>query len=142
MRRPTSAVLSLLLLLLCPSLVAAAPHEASYNRASTTYTHTPRPWRRLSDTIIRTLWAVPEKQSSLRAFSDHAAPAKDTPGHLVARYGEEIVLRFTIETAEEASSLAEACRILFLDVWEFNSDWADIRIAKDVVRLAHSTCST
>jgi extracellular matrix protein 14 len=43
------------------------------------------------------------------------------------------VLRFKIRTAEEAKALAEASDILFLDVWEFNDDWADIRVAKDVV---------
>jgi extracellular matrix protein 14 len=131
MRRPAFAVLSLLLL--CPSLAAAAPHETRYNREVTTHSQTPRPWRRLSDAIIRKIWGLPENQHRLGGMGDSAAAARDTPGHLVARYGEDIVLRFTIHTADEASSLAEACRILFLDVWEFNSDWADVRIAKDVV---------
>jgi hypothetical protein len=44
-----------------------------------------------------------------------------------------MVLRFNITTAEEASALAEASSILFLDVWEFSDDWVDIRIAKDNV---------
>lgn len=43
------------------------------------------------------------------------------------------MLRFKIRTAEEAEALAEAVDILFLDVWEFNDDWADLRLAKDVV---------
>lgn len=46
-----------------------------------------------------------------------------------------MVLRFKIGTAEEAQALAEATHILFLDVWEFNNEWADIRLSKDVVRL-------
>lgn len=54
-------------------------------------------------------------------------------GRLLARYGEDIVMRFNISSADEASALAEASDILFLDVWEFNENWVDIRIAKDVV---------
>lgn len=42
-------------------------------------------------------------------------------------------MRFNISSADEASALAEASDILFLDVWEFNENWVDIRIAKDVV---------
>lgn len=56
----------------------------------------------------------------------------------MARYGEDVVLRFTIRSAEEAKALAEAADILFLDVWEFNEDWADIRVAKDVVSRSHT----
>ena len=68
------------------------------------------------------------------------APSGEAPiaggvpsGKLLARYGEDIVMRFNISSADEASALAEASDILFLDVWEFNENWVDIRIAKDVV---------
>ena len=141
MRQATFAVLSLLLL--GPSLITAAPHESSRHApdlsASTTgrtcnHHHTPRPWRRLSDAIIRRIWGLPEKQKSLGADDDDTDPAGGAPERkLLARYGEDMVLRFNISTAEEASALAEASDILFLDVWEFNEDWVDIRIAKDVV---------
>lgn len=68
------------------------------------------------------------------AGSDGTEATGDTPDrNLLARYGEDMVLRFNISNAEEASALAEASDILFLDVWEFNEDWVDIRIAKDVV---------
>lgn len=46
-----------------------------------------------------------------------------------------MVLRFDIGSIEEAEALAEAVHILFLDVWEFTTDWVDIRLSKDVVRL-------
>ncbi|KAF1974190.1 hypothetical protein BU23DRAFT_505616 [Bimuria novae-zelandiae CBS 107.79] len=130
MRQPAFTVLSLLLL--CPSLITAAPHESIwYDGSPSTGNHSPRPWRKLSDAIIRRVWGLPDTQKSLRIDN---GPANGTPGrHLVARYGGDIVLRFNITTAEEASALAEATDILFLDVWEFNSDWVDIRIAKDVV---------
>lgn len=135
MRQPTLAALGLLLL--SPSLVTAAPHDGQrypVDLASPSATHnqSPRPWRRLSDAIIRRIWALPEEQS--RLGTQRESRAKDAPGNkLVARYGEDVVLRFKIRTAEEAQALADATDSLFLDVWEFNEDWADIRIAKDVV---------
>ncbi|KAL5417753.1 putative metallocarboxypeptidase ecm14 [Paraphaeosphaeria minitans] len=137
MRRPTLAVPSLLLLLLllplCSSLVAAAPHESTpHHRRDSS--RTPRPWRALSDAIIRKVWGLPDTQKSLGPAAD-AEAARGTPAarHHVARYGDDIVLRFTITTTDEAAALAEAADILFLDLWEFNSDWVDIRIAKDVL---------
>lgn len=127
MRRPTFAVLSLLLF--CPSLIAAAPHESIQSHGDAA--HSPRPWRKLSDAIIRKVWGLQGPQKSLGADTPSA---RGTPGRdLVARYGDDIVLRFNITSPDEASALAEAADILFLDVWEFNSDWVDIRIAKDVV---------
>lgn len=125
-----SAVTALGLLLLAPSLVAAAPHEDVHftNGAPASHPHAPRPWRRLSDCIIRKIWGHPEKQKSLASGGDAAS---ETP--VDTRYGEDVVLRFKIQTSEEAAALAEAVDVLFLDVWEFNEDWADLRIAKDVV---------
>ncbi|ORY15212.1 hypothetical protein BCR34DRAFT_478283 [Clohesyomyces aquaticus] len=136
MRHSTFAVLSLLLL--GPSLGAAAPHAASEQCSFLFNTHchgsTPRPWRRLSDAIIGRIWGLPDKQKSLGGDNGAAAAPGGTPVRkLLARYGEDIVMRFTIGTAEEASALADASDILFLDVWEFNDNWVDIRIAKDVV---------
>lgn len=125
-----SALTALGLLLLAPSLAAAAPHEdvRFTNGAPASHPHSPRPWRRLSDCIIRKIWGLPEKQKSLgSAGAATTEPLADT------RYGEDVVLRFTIQTSEEAAALAEAVDVLFLDVWEFNEDWADLRIAKDVV---------
>lgn len=55
------------------------------------------------------------------------------PSKLLARYGEDMVLRFNVSTEYEAEKLAEAASTLFLDVWEFNDNWVDIRLAKDVV---------
>ena len=54
---------------------------------------------------------------------------------MLARYGGDVVLRFRIQTAEEAKALAEASNVLFLDIWEFTTEWVDIRLAKDVVSL-------
>ncbi|KAH8719288.1 hypothetical protein GQ44DRAFT_712510 [Phaeosphaeriaceae sp. PMI808] len=134
MRQPTFAVLGLLLL--APSLVVAAPHDnlPFPHDANSSHNHnrTPRPWRRLSDAIIRRIWALPEKQKSFLGDSARdaaAAPAKQVD----TRYSEDVVLRFKIRTVAEAEALAEATDVLFLDVWEFNEDWADLRIAKHVI---------
>lgn len=129
MRPPTLAVLSLLCL--GPSLSTAAPHDAAGTYATTHYA-SPRPWRRLSDAIIRKIWALPEDQKSLGRDSVHHV-GNALGDRLVAQYSEDMVLRFKIRTAEEATALAEAADILFLDIWEFNHDWADLRLSKDVV---------
>ncbi|KAH6878230.1 carboxypeptidase B precursor [Alternaria rosae] len=135
MRQPVCALLSLLLL--GPSLAAAAPHDAApspYDAGTyaTTHNASPRPWRRLSDAIIRRIWRLPEDQKSLDG--QNTRTAVDALGDkLVAQYSEDVVLRFKIRTAEEASALADAADVLFLDVWEFNEDWADLRVSKDVV---------
>ena len=42
-------------------------------------------------------------------------------------------MRFDINSIHEAEALAQAINVLFLDVWEFTTDWVDIRLSKDVV---------
>lgn len=126
---------SLSLLLLAP-LVSTAPQQSAYQQrhAYDVGTNpTPPTWRRLSDAVIRKIWSLPENQKSLGEGlgSTHQAPTEQ----FVARYGDDVVLRFKIRTADEAKALAEASDVLFLDVWEFNDDWADIRVAKDVVSI-------
>ncbi|KAF1917360.1 hypothetical protein BDU57DRAFT_445087 [Ampelomyces quisqualis] len=116
-----STLAALAVLLLGPGPTAAAPHDHGRlpDDVPSSHTHVPRPWRRLSDAIIRSIWGLPQSQHSVRG----ADP----------RYGDDVVVRFSIRTAEEAEALAAAVDVLFLDVWEFNDDWADLRIAKDVV---------
>lgn len=56
------------------------------------------------------------------------------PATLLAKYGGDVVLRFNLSTPHEEKELAEAADTLFLDVWEFTSNWADIRLRVDDVR--------
>lgn len=120
-------------LLLGPSLITAAPHDHVRfpSDASSSHNHTPRPWRRLSDSIIRRIWGLPDEQKSLGDAGRHVVDFANT--QLDTRYGEDVVLRFKIRTAEEAYALAEAAKTLFLDVWEFTDDWVDICISQKVV---------
>jgi extracellular matrix protein 14 len=89
----------------------------------------PAPWRRLTNNLISRIWR-PEAEKTLpsRSFTPGSRS-----GRLAARYGQDIVLRFNISTAAEAVAIAEASEDLYLDVWEFNEGWVDIRLAKDVV---------
>ncbi|KAF2624730.1 hypothetical protein BU25DRAFT_413277 [Macroventuria anomochaeta] len=133
MRSQTLTSLTVLLLAAAP-LATTAPHDQPaypYDVRSNVPNRTPPTWRRLSDAIIRKIWSLPDSQNSLGESIDSTHQAASE--HFVAQYGEDIVLRFKIRTAVEAKALAEASDILFLDVWEFNEDWADIRVAKDVV---------
>jgi extracellular matrix protein 14 len=57
------------------------------------------------------------------------------PSTLLAKYGGDVVLRFNLSTSYEEQALAEAADTLFLDVWEFTSNWADIRLREDDVGL-------
>jgi extracellular matrix protein 14 len=130
MRSQTLA--SLLLLAAAPLATAAPQNQPAYPYdVSNAPNRTPPTWRRLSDAIIRKIWSLPNTQKSLR--DDDSSAHETATEQFVSRYGDDVVLRFKIRTAEEAKALAEASDILFLDVWEFNDDWADIRVAKDVV---------
>lgn len=133
MRPHTLASLSALLL--TAAAANAAPHDQPAHAYDVPSSHapnrTPPTWRRLSDAIIRRIWTLPHSQKSWG--QDTGRTHQAATEQFVARYGEDVVLRFKIGSAEEAKALAEAADILFLDVWEFNEDWADIRVAKDVV---------
>ena len=90
----------------------------------------------LRNTVIERLFSVPSKESktdchksgSASHTSNHQLPAK-----LLAKYGDDVVLRFNLTTPQEEKALAEAADTLFLDVWEATNNWADIRLRKDDV---------
>ncbi|KAL9131533.1 MAG: hypothetical protein Q9217_000547 [Psora testacea] len=92
-----------------------------------------RSWfTRVIDSLIETIWPVPS------TTTPHVVDAKtpqlaNPPTKLLARHGGDLVLRFQIKSSEEAEALANAIRVLLLDVWEFTAEWVDIRLSKDVV---------
>ncbi|KAK0659505.1 putative metallocarboxypeptidase ECM14 [Lasiodiplodia hormozganensis] len=126
-----------LLFLCAPALTAAGPSR--FDQCCTSPLNQPdsRPsWRKLSDRVLTVLWGPPNTPSAhgaagldANARGGRVAP----PGKLLARYGDDMVLRFNVSTEYEARKLADAANTLFLDVWEFNENWVDIRVAKDVV---------
>lgn len=117
------------LLLLCPSLAVAAPHDAPLHGRN----HDPTSLRTLSDNPIGKDWSIPEKHADLGTHADAADPLRTPESDSLALYGSDVVLRFTIRTADEATSLSKASRTLSLDVWESNADWVDIRLSEDTV---------
>lgn len=99
-------------------------------------------WR---DSLITKIWSVP--QIACQKEGPNSPSRASPPPSLLSRYGGDVVLRFKIRSAEEAAALADAVDVLFLDVWEFTTEWADIRLSKDVVSSASSlllwgTCLT
>jgi extracellular matrix protein 14 len=110
--------------LLCATSVAAVPGAQKHPQQA--------PWRRLTNNIISQFWR-PEAEKTV---PKHSYASGTRSGRLAARYGQDIVLRFNVSTAAEAIAIADASEDLYLDVWEFNEGWVDIRLAKEVV------CST
>lgn len=129
--RPASLA-ALGLIIAGPVLIVAAPHDAPYTSTTTLLAPQPPPWRRLSDAIASRIWGRPDAQTILDSHGPDTMI--NVPGDpRSAHYASEVVLRFAIGTAAEAQALAHAAHTLFLDVWEFNDDWADIRLAQNVV---------
>lgn len=90
---------------------------------------------KLRDGIIHVIWGMPSKGRAQPCTTKSSPATSSPPSNMLARYGGDVVLRFKVKTAEEAKALAEASNVLFLDVWEFTTEWVDIRLAKDVVSL-------
>ncbi|KAL3425025.1 zinc carboxypeptidase [Phlyctema vagabunda] len=90
----------------------------------------------LRDTAIEKIFGLPPKPQApghrTKPTSSHATAAH-LPATLLAKYGGDVVLRFNLSTAAEEQALAEAAETLFLDVWEFTNNWADIRLREDDV---------
>ncbi|KAK8152664.1 putative metallocarboxypeptidase ECM14 [Phyllosticta citribraziliensis] len=129
MRATTYAALALAV----NSLALASPqHYDRYSYSPSEPRDARPPWRKLSDFVIQSLWRTSEPLNT-------GTPSKPSKGRVapppkvLARYGDDMVLRFNLTTEYEARKLADASATLFLDVWEFNDNWVDIRVAKDVV---------
>lgn len=116
---------------LAPQLPFQIPQQVSHNLNSKSW------FSRARNSVIQTIWQIPS-QSTLNKGNGQDSKRTSPPPTLLARYGGDLVLRFEIKSIEEAEALAEAVNVLFLDVWEFTPDWADIRLSKDVVSSSHS----
>ncbi|KAL4925041.1 M14 family metallopeptidase [Aspergillus undulatus] len=132
------SLLTLLPLLLLVALAAAVPAGSSITppppvepvslRSSSPSHPTPRrPWIRLRDWIIESIWGISES-AGRPTPRDNAAPP-----HGSARYGSDVVLRFRVQNAQEAEMLADATNILFLDVWAAMREFVDVRLAEEVI---------
>lgn len=113
-----------------------APHPVeSFSLYSQSPGSPPGLWVKLRDSIIEAIWGVPgrhDRPTTSRKLLTYNSPA---PSSLRARYGDDVVLRFSIRSASDVKALVEASAILFLDVWASTGEWVDIRLAKDVVGL-------
>jgi len=120
----------LLPLVACPSLVQAVPPAAP------SYLPQPKqqaPWRRFTNTIVSKIFGLSQEPSLSNSKSTDTSSSHGRSSPSSARYGRDVVLRFNVSTPAEARAIAEASEDLYLDVWEFNEDWVDVRLAKDVV---------
>lgn len=90
------------------------------------------PWRKLSDKLIAKIWDLSDstiaKPGGVPGVSWTEPPLAKT-----SLNGEDVVLRFNISTAEEASTFAEVAHHMFLDIWDHTESWVDVRMAKEVV---------
>ncbi|TVY65685.1 putative metallocarboxypeptidase ecm14 [Lachnellula suecica] len=89
----------------------------------------------LRDTFIGKVFGVPPKPTSVVGIEKPYRvlhPSSPTAAQL-SRYSGEVVLRFNLSTPFEEEQLAKAADTLFLDVWDFTHNWADIRLREDTV---------
>ncbi|KAJ5151190.1 metallocarboxypeptidase ecm14 [Penicillium canariense] len=119
----------LLLSTLCPA-ISAVPAGSSITPPlrqpvhHLTHSSDPRrPWTRLRDWVIESVWGLP------RSGSKHVG----IPSNVRDRYGSDIVLRFHLRHPDDAEVLASASRVLVLDIWAITAQYVDIRLADDMV---------
>lgn len=85
------------------------------------------------DSVIQWVWNIHPSDPLHDPIAKASGAKSSPPSSLLARYGGDLVLRFKIQSEAEATALTEAITVLFLDVWEFTTEWVDIRLSKDVV---------
>ncbi|RVX71973.1 hypothetical protein B0A52_04571 [Exophiala mesophila] len=133
---PVLQSIAVLLSLVSPSICISLPTpdstEVSHHPRCAPHFSDDRPvglFRRLRNTVIEKIWSLPPKSS----HPPSSILLSNAPQHFRTRYGNDVVLRFRIRSADEAKTLADAAAILLLDVWEGTDEWVDIRVAKDML---------
>ena len=113
-------------------LISAVPAGSSITPPPLQPSHfshsSPRPWTRLRDWIIGSIWDIDHQHCS----SKHSSP----PSNIHDRYGSDVVLRFHLRQPDEAEALASASQVLFLDIWAITAKFVDIRLADDMVSFS------
>jgi extracellular matrix protein 14 len=109
------------------------PHRLSTESPRSLWRGTPQlSW--LKGTWVEKYFRSPSKITKSVGEKPATQPSNSKlPAKLLAHYGRDVVLRFNISTPYEEQMLADAADHLLLDVWEFTSNWADIRLGEDVV---------
>ena len=125
---------SLLLLLTATSSQYTLYEQPGPRYNHPVYQHVPF-LTKVRNNIVKAIWTVPEQRTS--SIGIQSSRASSPSSRAVSRYKDDVVLRFTISSDEEARALRDATNTLFLDVWEFAAAWADIRLAVDVVITSH-----
>ncbi|CAD0086687.1 unnamed protein product [Aureobasidium vineae] len=119
--RASSLLLVAVSTLLAPT-ASAVPSHPQPPPPSQQPSHRPI-WRSVTDAIVRNIWSPP--------IDSRPEPAVNPIPH--HKHSDDVVVRFNISNAQDASSLADAADTLFLDLWEFTDDWVDIRMQKDLI---------
>lgn len=90
----------------------------------------------LRDTAIEKVFGLPPNSKATPSRPTSTSPTSNSqlPAKLLAKYGGDVVLRFNLSSHAEEKALAEAADTLFLDIWEFTNNWADIRLREADVR--------
>lgn len=120
----------LLLWVVCSSAIRLPTGFLTDNRCLVSQAER-RPWRvQFRDYLVENLWPRSASISTehRREFRVQTMPS---------RYMGEMVLRFRLNSgyeADEASALNMAAKVLFLDIWNFNRTFYDIRLSRDAVR--------
>ncbi|RMZ81841.1 hypothetical protein DV738_g2134, partial [Chaetothyriales sp. CBS 135597] len=89
----------------------------------------PTPFRRLRDAIIERLWSIPPQSRPKPCHTWQSA----APPNYRTRFGNDVVLRFSIQSDDELKALSDAADTLYLDVWDVSREWVDVRLSKEVV---------